>query len=302
MKIIGIDMGKENLKVYDGTKEFKCVSTFAQGVDRLDSGYQVLLNGKKYLIGDETLEYDLDISKEKEQHRIMMYFGIAQMVDNNDRIAVVTSCPVDTFLNKDFRKSYRDFLLEQSEIIITIGTATKRFYIDKLLVVCEGAGVAYRNPNIFLNKVVGVVDIGGITTDFLFFKDMNLAREHSFSEAKGMHHLKMAIRDALKKEGCYLTTHEVKYLVSNPGEHKYLVEKNINSFIENIRRAITVRSWSSSMPLIFVGGGSETLMRQINKKFPNSTISTGCLFDNCIGNYQIGVLKWQKNLKDRKEK
>ena len=94
----------------------------------------------------------------------------------------------------------------------------------------------------------------------------------------------------------------IKDIVQTRLNIEQLVEKNINSFIENIRRAITVRSWSSSMQLIFVGGGSETLMRQINNKFPNSTISTGCLFDNCIGNYQIGVLKWQKNLKDRKEK
>ncbi len=302
MKIIGADMGKENLKIYDGVNEFTCASTFAEGVDRLDSGYQVLLNGKRYLIGDDTLEYDFDVSKEKEQHRIMMYFGIAQLVNNNDHVAVVTSCPVDVFLNKTLRKSYKEFLLENNEVVITVGAITKRFYIDKLLVVCEGAGVAYRNPNAFLKKVVGVIDIGGITTDFLFFKDMNLVREQSFSEAKGMHHLKMAIRDDLKKEGRFITSHEIKYLITSPGDHKHLIERDINRFMDVIRRSLVIRNWSDSMPLIFVGGGSETLNRQISRKFPNSTISSGCLFDNCIGNYQIGVLKWQKNLKDKNER
>ncbi len=302
MKIIGADMGKENLKIYDGNKPFTCVSTFAEGVDRLDSGYQVLFNGKKYLIGDDTLEYDFDISKEKEKHRIMMYFGIAQVVNNNDHVAIVTSCPVDIFLNKHLRKSYKDFLMENREIIITVGTATKKFYIDKMLVVCEGVGVAYLNPTMFLNKVVGVVDIGGITIDYLFFKDMNLVREQSSSEPEGMHHLRMNIRDELKKGGHYLTTHEVKYLLSSPGTHKFLVDKKINSFISNIKRAQTIRNWSTTMPVIFVGGGSETLKRQIEEKLPNSTISSGCLFDNCIGNYQIGVLKWQKNLNDKNVK
>ncbi len=299
-KIIGIDMGKDNLKAYDGDKTFICSSTFGVNVDRLEAGYQVLLDGKKYLIGDDTLDYDYDVTKEKERHRIMMYLAIAQLTNDGDCVSVVTSCPVDIFLNKNLKNSYKNFLSERKEVIITVGIQTKKIFIDKVFVVCEGVGIAYRHPNRFLNQVVGVIDIGGVTKNYLFFNDMNLVRDQSFSEADGMHFLRAKVTDALKKEGHYLTSHEIKPLIRNPKDYKYIVNKEIDKFINGIHKTITRRNWSSVMELIFVGGGSDDLKRQISERFPTSTVSAESLFDNCIGNYQIGVLKWQKSEKSVK--
>ncbi len=295
MKIIGIDMGKANLKAFDGEKTFTCPSTFIEGVDKLESGYQVIFKGKKYLIGDTTLNYDLEISKEKMQHRMMMYLAIFEFVENGEHVGVVTSCPVDLFLNKRVKNSYRKFLHEENRVVLTVGKITKTFYIDALTVVTEGSGFLFQNPERCSDEMIGIIDIGGSTTNYILANDLNVVRNQSFCESDGMHHLRVKIRDVLKKEGLIVGINEVKYLLKNMGEHKYVINKVISDYLEGIKRNITSRNWSENTDLIFVGGGSLELQQQIEEKFPNSTVSADALFDNCYGNHRIGVLLWEKS-------
>ena len=295
MKIIGIDMGKANLKAFDGVREFACASTFAEGVDKLESGYQVLHNGKKYLIGDTTLNYDLEITKEKTQHRMMMYLAIFNLVSNGEHVGVVTSCPVDIFLNKQSKNSYRRFLQEDDKVTLTVGNKTKTFYIDALTVVAEGSGYLFQNPEQCADEMIGLIDIGGSTTNYILANDLNVVRGQSFCEADGMHYLRVKIRDVLKKNGVVVGENEVKYLLKDMGAHKYIINGVINTYLDGIKKHLIARNWSENTKLGFVGGGSLELKRQIEEKFPHSTISSDALFDNCYGNHRIGVLIWEKS-------
>ena len=54
--IVGMDLGNSNACCYNGEEKFIFSSTYAEGVDKLDLGYQVLYQGKKFLIGDTTID------------------------------------------------------------------------------------------------------------------------------------------------------------------------------------------------------------------------------------------------------
>lgn len=304
VKIISVDMGKANLCVYDGVKEFTCPSTYAEGVERLESGYQVLLNGKRYLIGDETIGYDYDLTKEKERHKIMMYFGIYQLVDNGNRVKVITNCPMDIYLNKDSRQSFRKYMLEakntESKIQISVGRFTKTFYIEDVTVMPEGMGIVFNQPEIFHQSYIGVIDIGGVTRNYGVFDNLSLVRDKSFTEIAGMHFLRIQIKDALKKEGAIVGDIDIKYIMESPGKYKRTVDRVIDEFLEGTKKEITSRNWGETIRIIFTGGGSIALKRQIKEKFPESTISEDALFDNCRGNYQVGVLKCQNKQEKQK--
>lgn len=295
MKILGIDMGKDNLKSFDGKKSFTCISTFAEGVDKLDSGFQIIHNGHKYLVGDLTLGYDIDISKEKEQFRTLMYLAIFKLADHGERVKVVVSCPVDVCLNRQAKRSYKEFLFKEKKIILTVDGETKTFFIDNLSVIAEGSGILYKHSEQYSNEIVGVVDIGGSTTNCILSNELNVVRNQSFSEMNGMHYLRAKIRDSLKKTGVIIGENEVKFLMRNPGENTYLINKEINSYLSQIKKSLLARNWSENMPIVFTGGGSLELYRQIEAKFPYSTVSSEALYDNCYGNYRIGVILWEKS-------
>ncbi len=295
MKILGIDMGKDNLKSFDGKKSFTCISTFAEGVDKLDSGFQIIHNGHKYLVGDLTLGYDIDISKEKEQFRTLMYLAIFKLVDHGERVKVVVSCPVDVCLNRQAKRSYKEFLFKEKKIILTVDGETKTFFIDNLSVIAEGSGILYKHSERYSNEIVGVVDIGGSTTNCILSNELNVVRNQSFSEMNGMHYLRAKIRDSLKKTGVIIGENEVKFLMRNPGENTHLINKEINSYLSQIKKSLLARNWSENMPIVFTGGGSLELYRQIEAKFPYSTVSSEALYDNCYGNYRIGVILWEKS-------
>ncbi|MFQ6896995.1 MAG: hypothetical protein ACLRSH_09305 [Turicibacter sp.] len=293
VKVIGIDSGKANLVAYDGCNLFTCASTFAKGVDKLEDGYQVLHNGNKYLIGDKTLSYDLEMTKEKEQHKIMMYFGIAQLIKQNEHCSIVTSCPADIYINKTLRKSFVDFLTPKNsdgKVTLTVGVTTKVFYIDEITVIPEGVGVVYNQTDLFIDELVGVIDIGGTTTNCLLFDDATFIRDKSFTETNGMHFLNMKIRDALKKEGLIVNDLEVKYYLKDPGDYKFLIDSIINSFIDEIYQFTISRNWGNKRKILLSGGGSVALEQKLKAKFLDSTISTDALYDNCKGNYQFGVM------------
>ncbi|MDE5977990.1 MAG: ParM/StbA family protein [Turicibacter sp.] len=296
-RVFGADAGKANLVIYDGDNIFTCPSTFAKGVDKLDEGYQVLFNGSKYLIGDKTLAFDLEMTKEKEQHKVMMYFGIAQLIKQNEHCSIITSCPADIYINKALRQSFVNYLLPEThdgKVIITTGITTKVFYIDEITVIPEGVGVVYNQPELFLDELVGVIDIGGTTTNCLLFDDATFIRNKSFTETNGMHFLTMKIRDALKKEGRIVDDLEVKYYLKDPGEYKFLIDSIVNGFIDEIYRFTVARNWGDKRKILLSGGGSVALEEKLKAKFPDSTISIDALYDNCKGNYQFGVMLCQQ--------
>ncbi len=293
VEIFGVDAGKANLVVYNGKDIFTCPSTFAKGVDKLEDGYQVLHKGAKYLIGDKTLPYDLELTKEKERHKILLYFGIAQLVKQNAHCSVVTSCPVDIFSKKALRKSYIDFLTPNTQdgrVEITVGLTTKVFYIDEITVIPEGVGVVYNQTELFNDELVGLIDIGGATTNCLLFDDTSFIRDKSFTETNGMHYLTMKIRDSLKKEGLIVSDLEVKYYIKDQGDYKFLIDSIINSYIDEIYDYTIARNWGDKRKILFSGGGSVTLEEKLKLKFRDSTFSTDALYDNCKGNYQFGVM------------
>ena len=292
-KIIAVDLGWGNLNGYDGVTDFVCPATFAERVDKLEAGHQLVCDFKKYLIGDPTTAYSRGMKKELLQHQLMMYLATANYVNNGDHVNLVVSCPVDIYLNKVARVSFKKFLNSKKEVNVNVDGIDKKFFIDKLEVMSEGAGIMYRHPEQFSDKTVGIIDIGAGTINFLYTNDLNIIRDQSFSEVIGIHHLRTNIRDALRKNGIIVNEIEVDELLKN-NQYSDIIAPVIDSYVNKIYKSINDRGWSKHVPIYFTGGGTMLLKDKIVDKFSNSTISETPLIDNVYGNYQIGVLLWSQ--------
>ncbi len=317
-KIIAVDLGWGNLNGYDGVTDFVCPATFAERVDKLEAGHQLVCDFKKYLIGDPTTAYSRGMKKELLQHQLMMYLATANYVNNGDHVNLVVSCPVDIYLNKvarvSFKKflnskkevnvnvdglnkvarvSFKKFLNSKKEVNVNVDGIDKKFFIDKLEVMSEGAGIMYRHPEQFSDKTVGIIDIGAGTINFLYTNDLNIIRDQSFSEVIGIHHLRTNIRDVLRKNGIIVNEIEVDELLKN-NQYYDIIAPVIDSYVNKIYKSINDRGWSKHVPIYFTGGGAMLLKDKIVDKFSNSTISETPLIDNVYGNYQIGVLLWSQ--------
>lgn len=292
-KIIAVDLGWGNLNGYDGVTDFVCPATFAERVDKLEAGHQLVCDFKKYLIGDPTTAYSRGMKKELLQHQLMMYLATANYVNNGDHVSLVVSCPVDIYLNKVARVSFKKFLNSKKEVNVNVDGIDKKFFIDKLEVMSEGAGIMYRHPEQFSDKTVGIIDIGAGTINFLYTNDLNIIRDQSFSEVIGIHHLRTNIRDVLRKNGIIVNEIEVDELLKN-NQYSDIIAPVIDSYVNKIYKSINDRGWSKHVPIYFTGGGTMLLKDKIVDKFSNSTISETPLIDNVYGNYQIGVLLWSR--------
>lgn len=292
-KIIAVDLGWGNLNGYDGVTDFVCPATFAERVDKLEAGHQLVCDFKKYLIGDPTTAYSRGMKKELLQHQLMMYLATANYVNNGDHVSLVVSCPVDIYLNKVARVSFKKFLNSKKEVNVNVDGIDKKFFIDKLEVMSEGAGIMYRHPEQFSDKTVGIIDIGAGTINFLYTNDLNIIRDQSFSEVIGIHHLRTNIRDVLRKNGIIVNEIEVDELLKN-NQYSDIIAPVIDSYVNKIYKSINDRGWSKHVPIYFTGGGTMLLKDKIVDKFSNSTISETPLIDNVYGNYQIGVLLWSQ--------
>lgn len=292
-KIIAVDLGWGNLNGYDGVTDFVCPATFAERVDKLEAGHQLVCDFKKYLIGDPTTAYSRGMKKELLQHQLMMYLATANYVNNGDHVNLVVSCPVDIYLNKVARVSFKKFLNSKKEVNVNVDGIDKKFFIDKLEVMSEGAGIMYRHPEQFSDKTVGIIDIGAGTINFLYTNDLNIIRDQSFSEVIGIHHLRTNIRDVLRKNGIIVNEIEVDELLKN-NQYSDIIAPVIDSYVNKIYKSINDRGWSKHVPIYFTGGGTILLKDKIVDKFSNSTISETPLIDNVYGNYQIGVLLWSQ--------
>lgn len=292
-KIIAVDLGWGNLNGYDGVTDFVCPATFAERVDKLEAGHQLVCDFKKYLIGDPTTAYSRGMKKELLQHQLMMYLATANYVNNGDHVNLVVSCPVDIYLNKVARVSFKKFLNSKKEVNVNVDGIDKKFFIDKLEVMSEGAGIMYRHPEQFSDKTVGIIDIGAGTINFLYTNDLNIIRDQSFSEVIGIHHLRTNIRDVLRKNGIIVNEIEIDELLKN-NQYSDIIAPVIDSYVNKIYKSINDRGWSKHVPIYFTGGGTILLKDKIVDKFSNSTISETPLIDNVYGNYQIGVLLWSQ--------
>ena len=267
-----------------------------------NNGFEVVFEGKTYLIGDETRQItknNLILSKKTEEHRLCVYTMIAELIRQHTKettdidIELCLTMPLTEFLKKETRLEYMNFF--KKDVKITVDGRKYSFNIVKIHPSFEGAGVLLRDPNKYRNKTVVVIDVGGLNMNYCVFNNLKPSANLSGTLKHGGHVLISAIQGKLYNDfDAIFTAFEIIQIAkgekSVPQAIKDVVANETKHHISAIYNELDLKKINLNYnDVVFTGGTSELFSPYLDEFFihNNATVSDDPGFDNVIGSLEI---------------
>lgn len=312
--IISIDAGKYILKaVGENNKRFSARSKVDETDDEiignengtfiLEVYNSVLLGSKKYLIGQNANTEDYDLTKEKLHHKLLMYLGISKLIeqDGND-VGLIVAIPATMFFNRQVKDRYKDFLISDISPTVKVNGLKRSFTIKEIRIAPETMGYIYRKPSDYRDKLIGVVNLGGLNANGLVYEDLKPVKGTEFTINAGGYILNNKIKHALKSEfGLNMQDYEIPYIIKNGVYIEGKESKDGNKIVENIKddhiyeimNEMKRKNWNiSGLNIHFTGGESAILQDVIKNNIIHSEISKDGQWDDAYGLYNVGMMAY----------
>lgn len=303
MKLVAIDNGYWATKVYARGVRFSFRSKYEKASDTLNNNIlRLTYEDNEYLVGDgasiANIEYDKTTN---ELHKICTYTALARLSSICTEFNLVVGYPLSIYVNG--ANKFAEYLQGNDYIEVRLNGELRMFKINKCTVFPQCAGAMYVNPDRFRDKIVGILDFGGLTVNGCIFENLNLIRESIFTENMGCIILFNKIKKALEsKYGISIQEYEMPFIVKN-GLTKYtdeslrIINEVILAHLEEIRRITRLNKWNIDNIILFATGGTTLLFSDLLQRiFPNIEISSDPIFDNVKGFYRIGEMLYEKNI------
>jgi len=252
----------------------------------------------RVIIGHEAEGVDYDRSKSKLIHKIATYAAIYRYVDNGDDVILTIGCPLSIFGNVEERAKYQEFLGEGKEINISLNGIPKVFNIKKVVVCPESSGIIYKDVERFKDKLVGIIDIGGLNTNCCVYNKLAPIRSTSFTTNLGANVLRNELKQKLNSEipEANLQDWQMEdiitkgFIKSQKEKSKEIIKSHLQKHILVILEETKKKGWDiKNIDIIFVGGGSKLLKNEINNIVKDAEISENAEWDNVEGFYKVGA-------------
>ncbi len=302
MKLALNDSGKYQNKGF-GDKEV-IFRTMVTEIDKYNSYYEVVveLDGKFYAIGEGSI--DTSVSKKAEIHRVCTLYAITQMFNNleyGEDVYLVMGSPIQTFENADHKQEFIDFMKGDFGGVIEIKVNNKPFVFNlkDVLVLPESCGVVQVHRDKFKDKLVGVIDWGGLQVNCMIYDNGKPIKSTGFTRQLGGYALEQEIVNKLNSKGYNYQEYELKYAIDNPKEHeKEIVEFIAQKYLNEILQECQKMKWNiNNLDLFFTGGTSARFSRYIIEN--GYEVSQTAMTDNVTGFGILGKAWLRKQLQNQ---
>lgn len=261
----------------------------------------VKIDGKSYVVGDSAETVDYEKSKAKEIHRICAYTAVAKLLEPGEKeVVMAIGCPLSIFSNVEERANYKNYFMEETDIIININGERKDFVIKDIVVCPESSGIIFGHHKEYKNSMVGVVDIGGLNTNCAVYNKLNPIKSTMFTTNLGanilMNDLKQLINSSFPEANIQDWQMETVishgFIKSHKEESAELITKFFEKHLRNILDECKRKGWDlNNLDLVFVGGGSKLLEKEITKfTISGTVISASAEWDNAEGFLVVGEM------------
>ncbi len=273
MENISINNGYFATKVKTSTKEFKFESKVKKALDKYESNF--VLNGELYSVGTGSNALELDKTDSFTQEACISY-AIQSATKDRD-IRVISAMHYNAYSNKKAREQYKEWLLDIDRV-------------KECEVYPEGAAAVLNDLGWYNNKLVCLVDIGGLTANIMLFDNGKLVPDTAFSCELGTIILENKIRIALQQsELVNVPEYQLKYLKDNE-----VVKAVLEGYAEDIKQEMRKMSYPSKLEFRFTGGGA-LKYRELFEKHFNAYISNSAVWENVRGLYLLSEVIWNEN-------
>ncbi len=291
---LGVDKGSKFTKTAGGVMLRSIVRELA--ADELDIrqvdkyGTKVSLNNVGYVFGD-TGEFAADLSK--STHQATKLLVQAAIVESNPKqgeaVNLVVGLPIAQYTRQ------KDAMVEliRSEMPITYNKngEQRNFTIPNVTVFPEAAGAFYaQDTELYADKSVLVLDIGGLSVDTALFVNKNLT-EYETHEDGTLKLFQKLSSEVNRREGTRFTAWDVydilvkkSYMirgVRTPADYlnRYL-DEHVNKIVRDLKNEYDMISLDE---MLVVGGGGSLLFDRIKAQIPQSKLATDPLSANARG-------------------
>lgn len=277
MKTIAIDNGYYSTKVVHDNNLFQVRSRYTE-----DHDGDFEFDNKRYSLGHGTYNIDHDKAG-NDLHKLLTYYVLSDLTEYRSVFNLVLSLPMRHFL--EYKDSFAQYIKGSGVITTKLKDRQKIFSINDCFVYFQGAGALYANNyNEYKGKLIGLLDIGGLTAQGAIFEDLKPIPGTMFTIDAGSLILENKIKGVLnEKYRLNLQDYQIPYLT---GYEKDIAEITQDHF-KKIEMEMRKNGWDlKTLPILATGGGS--IMMKVNEYIPHCTLTKNPVFDHVRGLSRIG--------------
>lgn len=293
VKVLAVDPGKHSTKALtikaDGSENFISFRTKMEETEReyaQGNSYIVCYKGKRYLLGEQASKSSSKTSKTEDIHKIATYAAIHKLAESGDEIVIAVGCPLSVFENREKKNEYKKFLFPERELNITVNNVTKHFVIKGVTILPESSGIIYEDKEKYEKISVGIVDIGGLNVNCCVYDKTVPVLASLFTDNLGSNVLRTNLKKAIEQHyGEDIPEYQMEeilvsgYVVDNmaadgvwEGSREFISNFK-KKHIETILEKCSANGWNMrTIKLVFVGGTTGLLSKEIREKFPGAEI------------------------------
>lgn len=311
--IISVDPGKYATKAFkmEGKEIDKLI--FKTKIFRLDNNmdfdikgnsYKVKYENQNFVIGDQGEEINYSIDKSNLNHKLAIYTAVTQLLGNYKVARLVVGCPTSIYKNKQLRDSYKDYIKNNGIVNISVNDIDYSFLIENVFLLPEGSGIVYLKPELFKDKRVAVIDLGGLNMNFTVYDSLIPQISSMFTVNHGANELETRIMNELNtRYGVVLNLNDMQQIMKQGGlkcrgiiepESKTIIDNITDQFVIKILQEIKKNNFNLDfMDVVFVGGTSLLVKSKILHYVPHALIIDDAQWANVLGFYKIGAMKYE---------
>ena len=274
MANVSINNGYWGTKVKTDTQEFMFESKIQPSLDDYD--YNVLnLNGKSVVVGKGLNDIELNKTTSEVQKACIM-MAIKKSVLGNAN--VMSALPANSYINKQAREQYLEWLLKIP------GIKEAKVYM-------EGAAAVLSDLAWYKNKLVALMDIGGLTINCMIFEDGKLVNNTATSLNLGTIILENRLKTAMQQTDLVnIPDYQVKYLLDQDNR---VMQTVITEYVQEIKQSLKKMEYPSNIQFRCTGGGALRFNTIFKGYFKDAYISQDAIWENVRGLHLMGKVVWK---------
>ena len=299
--LVAIDNGYWATKLYSANDKLSILSRVEESeeITRGEGRYQIDYDGRKYLVGDDISNYEIENDKTKSLfHKILTLAALAKITDVTASYDLVAGLPINLYTSQ--KDSFAEYLKTKGKEEVKINGSSKYIEIKNVKVFPQGAGTLYGiGAERYKNKRVAIIDIGGYTIDGCVFNNLNLINDSMFTEDYGTHRLFNKIAAKINSKHFLNVKEESMQDIIKNGLSKQGKALNVNAEIRDavldmvnmIVRKCKSFGWElDNLDIVFTGGGVkiEQIQSIIKDSIPQAIFADDSVYTNVKGFYKVG--------------
>ncbi len=272
MENISINNGYFATKIKTDTKEFQFESRVTKALDKYEAN--LVLDGEVYRVGAGSNDLELNKTMSFTQKACIAYAIQKATIDK--QVSVMSALPINTYSNKEAREQYKEWLLSLDRV-------------ERCEVYPEGAAATLSDLSWYNDKLVCLMDVGGLTINCMIFDSGKLVPGTAFSMQLGAIILENRIRMALQQsELVNVPDYQIKYLADKPQ-----CMNVIREYIREIRQELKKMNYPTDIEYRFTGGGALKYSTVFKADFIDAYLSQDAVWENVRGLYLLSQVVWR---------